>query len=122
MTQYQPFVYSSPNIPTINPLGVVGTSYTSPSYTSGSEMINNLSNAILNRKKEEKKKKSDDALNQKISEEQSSKEVTKENVEEEPKKETQVTNKKTTDKNVEGINLLAENEKVVDDFKEGDID
>lgn len=119
---YQPFTYSSPNIPAINPLGVVGTSYSSPNYTSGSEMIANLSNAMLNRKKEEKNAKAKEIVeNKKTTEEETTKEET-------PKAETKPLEvkgsktDKTTDKDVEGINLSAENEKVVDDFREGDID
>lgn len=117
---YQPFVYSSPNIPTINPLGVVGTSYSSPNYTSGSEMIANLSNAMLNKKKEEKNAKAKEIVE--------NKKATEEEKEETPKAETKPLEvkgsktEKTTDKDAEGINLSAENEKVVDDFREGDID
>lgn len=118
---YQPFVYSSPNIPAINPLGVVGTSYSSPSYTSGSEMIANLSNAMLNKKKEEKNAKAKEIVENKKATEGETKGET-------PKTETKPLEvkgsktEKTTDKDAEGINLSAENEKVVDDFREGDID
>lgn len=119
---YQPFTYSSPNIPAINPLGVVGTSYSSPNYTSGSEMIANLSNAMLNRKKEEKNAKAKEIVeNKNTTEEETTKEETSK-TETKPLEVKGSKTDKTTDKDVEGINLSAENEKVVDDFREGDID
>jgi hypothetical protein len=121
---YQPFVYSSPNIPAINPLGVVGTSYSSPNYTSGSEMIANLSNAMLNRKKEEKNAKAKEIVENKKATEEEKEEPTTQTSKAETKPLEVKGSKtdKTTDKDVEGINLSAENEKVVDDFREGDID
>lgn len=107
---YQPFTYSSPNIPTINPLAVVGTDLTVHDYNEGSSLLKSLSDKALSKVRKNKQNSVQ-------------KEEPKEELKEEEQKEEQSEIlSENTDDDSKGKNIKAENETIITEQGEGDLD
>lgn len=128
MTQYQPYTYGSPNVPTINPLEVVGTSYYNnrTSNVSGSgKKIGQLAKKLIQKRKEEEQaevQKQTEAENAKeVAENVANTEETR-NAIENIETETEVPSAPVVEPSAEATTISAENEDIEEDIGEGDIE